>query len=330
MLSTQQCVDILGKDRVNEIIKKFKNKGINQDSTDRVLDYLACNKAVFPFLDNQLLEDRLVNNLQTSIVYEGMIQHGISEFKKSKNPISTIRALLVREGYATSTSIVIKKYPIKFLNQSKFMEKRIDSVIRHELDHIATTRFIPPQEVEAHLNKNISDSCRLFNKNEPLNKAEIVNKFKQNNHGLVLHGVAGKINRCEYFGSSVLDEGITAYKTKKLDMFANNEQKGPQSGYRLREKIAKHMAGKIGEERFLTMHLDNDFAGITQSYMEATGKDGKYMEEFYKNLDIETGQEKTTPIDKLTRKAERILGVQIAKNNAALQDIRGISQTVNL
>jgi len=330
MLSTQECTDILGEPRVNEIIKKFKAKGINQDTTYRVLDYLACNKKVFPFLDNKVLEDRLVNNIETSIIYEGMIQHGISEFKRSKNPISAIRALAVREGYATSSSVVIKKWPTKFLGQRKFLERRLDSVIRHEFDHIATTQFLLQKETITRINKNITDGCRIFNKSEKRNKKEIIQKYIDGNCGMAVHGICGSINNAEHFGSSVLDEGITAYKIKKLDRFANSESKAPQSGYRLREKIAKHMAKTIGEEELLTRHFNNDFAGITQRYMDTAGKDGKYMEDFYRNLDIETGQEKVPAHVALLRKAQKHLGIYISKNNAALQDIREISQATSL
>lgn len=336
MLSNERCREILGNERVEGIIKKFQAKGINQDTTDRVLDYLACNKEVFPFIDNKLLEDRLVNNLQNSIVYEGMLKYGISEFKKTKSPMSAINKFALGEGYATGTSVTIKKWPIKFLRQREFMERRLDSVIRHELDHIATTTFMEPlskEGFEKYLRGNISLIGNLFNKSEQPNPSsyEITQLYQKYGDRICKKfGIAGKHDKVLDFGSGSLNEGITEYKTKKLDLFANGKMFVHLSAYTLNTKIAKHMASKIGEEKFLNMHLNNDFAGITQSYMYATGKDGRYMEDFYKNLDIETGQEKVPAHVALMRKAQNNLGLQILKNDEALRDIREISQRTSL
>ena len=135
-------------------------------------------------------------------------------------------------------------------------------------------------------------------------------------------GIVGFWNSSLQFGSNALNEGITEYKIKQLDKFANDGKIGYQSGYKINEKVAKYMASQIGEEKLLNMQLNHDFVGISQSFMNATGKDAQYMGDFYKNLDIETGAEPIPVWEKLTRRFQNALNINLEKNNELLQNIK--------
>lgn len=326
MLSTKQCTDILGEGRVSEIIRKFKNKGINQDTIDRVLDYLACNQKVFPFLDNKLLEDRLVNNLQTSIIYDTMLQRAISTFKKTKNVGEAIRKAVKVHGTVDGNSIRIAKE--KSFSFGMAANRRLDHIIRHELDHIATTSYtnsLTRSAFEQYLIRNFELSKELFkNPRQPDFSPSKVDDLYQKYGDKVRKksGIVGVYDSNLQLGSHALNEGITEYKIKKLDKFANDGIIGYKSGYKINEKVAKYMAGEIGEEKFLNMQLNHDFVGITKSFMNATGKDEQYMGDFYKNLDIETGVEPVPVWEKLTRRFQNALNINVDKNNALIQEIK--------
>ena len=326
MLSRQQCTQLLGEERVYDIVKKLKAKNINQETTDRVLDYLACHSQAFPFLDSKATEDRLINNIQTNIVYQDMLTFGRERYKQTKDLPGSVVSALTSGARTSGQSIILKKDPLRFIKPKALTEQRTDSIIRHELDHMATTTISEPlseSETKSILKKNADAMAATLHADVNELLAQDIDSAAKELAGQCkfVSGIAGSTNNVFDFGNTALNEGVTAYKTKKLDQVADPDLKPKQSGYRINEKVATYMIQKVGEEKFLTMQADNDFAGITTAFMEATEKTPEYMADFYKHLDIETGQEKTTLLDTLTRKVRNGLGLNVRHNNTLLQTI---------
>lgn len=286
MLTYDKCSEILGEDRVNFITQKLKSKNINQETTNRVLDYLACHKQVFPYLDNDLAMHNLVDNLQSSISYHGIID----TLKFGAGGLSI--------GFTNGSHVSISKSTIKLISPRKLIEKNIDSVIRHELDHIATSQVIKIDSVdqlEKIVNQNIKNSCQVFGYDMPDDIRSYAKKAfdnaqnSENGDSAYLYrqtGVDGKLTSPFHFGSTALNEGITDFKTHKMDEFANSDGYTMSTGYtKFETKITSHFAKTLGEEKLLKLQQKGDFVGITEGYEKAMGRDSKFMKEFYTEIE---------------------------------------------
>ena len=104
MLSIDECKQILGEERVLSITSKFQQKEINQETINRVLDYLALNKKAFPYLDNIELENNLINNLNENIIHEEFIRTLRRNIKDNLNPLKPKKIL---PAYANGRNVIV-------------------------------------------------------------------------------------------------------------------------------------------------------------------------------------------------------------------------------
>jgi len=294
----EQCVEILGKELSNKVEQTLLSKGINDGTINRALDYLAIHKQAFPFIDITEIAMNLSSNLCESIIYPRM--------KESFRGLFRCKAY----GWSTGREVVINTKPLRIVLPSKHYNVMLDALIRHEFDHLATTRFkrLTKEQYKAHISKNI-DLYNLLCDTQPIDedlKEKIINETADNRFlGTVIEngrkvkkekkatflrrtGVAGEINAykiANHLGSTAFNEGITAYKMKIMDKFAGQGGLMCQSGYILGEEVAKHFADVIGEEEFITMQTYCDFEGIVKRYQEITGKSYKEIQKMFRLMD---------------------------------------------
>ena len=305
MKSREECEKILGCDLLKKIEGTLKSKSIDEHTTMRVVDYLALHKLAFPYVDINLVAGNLCNNIKSSINFRNIKESLRGLFKEKAY------------GFVAGGHMTINTKALEFVLPSKHYNVMLDALIRHELDHIATTRHVQftKEEYVNHLLQNISYEKQLFG-NKSVNaefehgdriKRAIDYKFRCGefanwNRGggeiksimLEQSGIEGRVDAVGIegmLGSSALNEGVTAYKMKIMDKHAGQGGFMCQSGYVLGEEVSKHFADIIGEEKFISMQISGDFVGILKSYKEKTGKSGEEMLEILKNL--EGGKYKT-------------------------------------
>ena len=292
MLNTEQILSILGEDRVFEITNTLSDKKMNQETIIRVLDYLALNKVAFPYIDNRKLGQKLCSNLNSNIVFNDLKNSILSMFKYKFY------------GYATGSKIVVNTKPFKFIFPKKQFNTMTDALIRHELDHIATTnvKILDKENFRHFLMNEAEQYQQLFN--IQLDKDILTKDIEEAVHTrfytpqrlnipqpatakIVSSGIDG---RCDYFtarkkvGHTPLNEGITAWKMKKLDKIAGQGGFFCQSGYMLEEAVAQEFIDNIGEETLIKLQSEGDFFEITNLYKQKTGKSGKWLLAFFNKL----------------------------------------------
>lgn len=114
---------------IEEICRK---KNLNSETQEYIKQYIELNEQLFGnFLDIDNLTNRVLNNLNYSI-------------NKRANPIQLLSMIIGGIGgnwYAYDKKILIN--PIDKLRSffSKSAKRNIDSVVRHEIDHCATTNY---------------------------------------------------------------------------------------------------------------------------------------------------------------------------------------------
>lgn len=291
MKTRQECVRILGGELVSRVEGVLSAKEINKATIDRVLDYLALHQLAFPYFDIDALSMNLCNNLSESINFNGVV--------------ASIKSLMFDNAYAYSNGkkVIVNTTALKYLLPAEQFNVLLDSVIRHELDHIATTRNIKvdKETYKKLITRNILAKKNLFGQtinmhgdnfrdyvNKVANKEFEVDvivdgtKIRTNADKLVLRrsgvrGTQGDLDVKRIMGSVSLNEGITAYKMKKLDRLAGHGGIMCQTAYILGEEIAGHIARTIGEEEFIARQIAGDFVGMAERYKEITGKSIKQM-----------------------------------------------------
>lgn len=282
MKTRKECESVLGKELFDYVEQSLSWKNINQETIHRVLDYLALHKIAFPYINISELAERLCNNLACSISYQDMFDSLVDIFK------------FKRYGYATGSRIVLSTKPMRlFLSKRKF-ETMLDALIRHELDHIATTKhkFFDKEEYKNLLSKNLYIRQELFDEEffSGQDISDEINKIADNTFRkrlcvcLTKTGVSGGLNS-DVFGSMAFNEGITAYRMKKLDRVAGQGGVMCQSGYVLGEEIAAHFAEVIGEQRLMELQTQGAFYQIVEEYKAKTGKSGKEVRQMFELLE---------------------------------------------
>lgn len=299
MKSRRECEKILGKSLVTRVETRLKMKKINQMTIDRVLDYLALHQEAFPFFDIDALSDNLCESLKESITFHN---------------ISTSVKYLFKEhayGFATNGKVFINTKPLKLVLPSDKYNVMVDSLIRHELDHVATTRVMKLDKptFKKIVARNIRANKELFGEEvvpEGERLEDYINKVATTQFACVIIENGKKtpvqadriiLTRCgvrgshgdnkvfHFMGSMPLNEGITAYKMKIMDKFAGQGGLMCQSGYILGEEVAGHIARTIGKEEFIARQIAGDFVGIAERYKEITGKTPKQMRRLFHILD---------------------------------------------
>lgn len=299
MKSREECEKILGSALLQKIEKTLQAKSIDEHTTMRVVDYLALHKIAFPYVDINLVASNLCNNIKCSINFRNIKESFKGLFKEKAY------------GFAGGGSITLNAKALKFVLPSKHYNVMLDALIRHELDHIATTRQtqFTKEEYINHILKNILYMKQLFGDksvNWDLEHGDRIKRavdykfmcgeFARRNRfvgeiksiTLTQSGIDGRFDTLgieEVLGSSAFNEGVTAYKMKIMDKYAGQGGFMCQSGYVLGEETSKHFADVIGEEKFISMQISGDFVGIMKAYKEKTGKSGNEMLKILKNLD---------------------------------------------
>ena len=295
MKTKEQCLEILGSGLVERVERVLSERKIDDSTIARVLDYLALHKQTFPYIDIENLAKNMCENLKESIDFRGLKDSFRGLFKQKNY------------GFATGHSVVINARPLKFVLPSKQYNVMLDALIRHELDHIATTHyksFSSQEEYRDYLLKNIKEYEELFD--QKLN-AEIVKKAVEQNASsrfidwvrdprtgemkptprkrLVTKNSGVHCDEYEHVGSEALNEGVTAYKMKKMDKFAGQGGVLCQSGYVLGEEVVGHFAKHIGEEELIRMQSEGDFGGIVELYKHSTGRSGAFVKQMLEKLE---------------------------------------------
>lgn len=300
MKTKQECELILGVKLVSNVERSLINKGVNNETVDRVLDYLALHKQAFPYIEIDEVARRMCDNLTCSICYNGM-KESLRELFKFK-----------RYGYSTGEKVVLNSKPLRFILPKKKFDVMLDALIRHELDHIATTRYIKlsREEYEDYMSKIIDGFCNVLGGEIDCDKETLIERFKsskflkkvriedgkktfveRNNCVLRLLGVSGSwrgVDHQHQFGSTALNEGITAYKMKQLDKLAGQGGVMCQSGYILGEKVAEYLAETITERRLVELQTQNDFCAILEEYRAQTGESGNDLQKILIVLESKT------------------------------------------
>ena len=211
---------------------------------------------------------------------------------------------------ATGKAIFINTKPLKLILPPKHYNVMLDALIRHELDHIATTRDmrIDKETYKKMIARNIKACSELFGINavpEGRNEKEYIDKLADSKFRCFIiqdgkkkflqadrivlprcgvRGTQSDLQVGHFMGSQALNEGITAYKMKMMDKSAGQGGLMCQSGYILGEEIAKHIAKTIGEEEFIARQIAGDFVGIAERYKTITGKNEKQMQKMFQVL----------------------------------------------
>lgn len=138
----------------------------------------------------------------------------------------------------------------------------------HELDHCATSKYIPISEQE----KNIIIK-NIINKNNIKRKDKFIkyinNKFKKYGGILPISGISDTRQSIQNnVNLTQLNEGITAWKQ---EMYEKQLGIQPYQVYSFEKEAAKFIADMIGKENLIQMHFNNDYEGIRQLFKNNTG-----------------------------------------------------------
>lgn len=247
----------LGDEMIDKTIRTFKGKGFDNHAISCVLDYLSCNKLAFGdsgSININEVADRLSKNLT-----------GLgSKDDTGGSILDKLKRLRKSGGHYSMETGYIYTNPIRKL-RAMFSSKRklsYDSVLRHEIDHCATT------------SNGVHGKISGFS-SASLAKANGLDAFIDSN------------NRFNSLDS--LNEGITSYKQKKYDEAVYGEGKSPtdskNDGYRYFREVVAHIADIVGEKEVLQAQANGDYAILRESYKQKTGKDlndiVKKMNSFY-------------------------------------------------
>ena len=257
---------MLSKQRKEQIEHELEKKGINKQSQHYVIQYIDINQQLFgSFLNIDELQKRIINNLSSNIKYIPTTLKEIVKFLK--NP---------RDSSFNTKERKIAIAPILKLKSFTHRGKeKLDSIIRHELDHSATTTYIDISDEEKDklinefmLNNNISNS-----KENAIKK--LVDRRLLRDRKLGIVGIHDDRKLSSNLDLRELNEGITAYKQDLYDEFLGSKKK--YSNYKYGKKMAELIVSVIGKEKLIRAHFNNDYEQIISAYKGATGKDIKSL-----------------------------------------------------
>lgn len=294
MKTREECVNILGEEKVSKVEAVLFGKDINKETVEHVLNYLALSKLTFPYLDNDETTARICGNLMKSISHNS-VATAMEQMFTGKFYIGLSHGDVVEDNM-NLVKIILPK--------SKF-NIAYESVICHELDHVATTRFVKftKEEYKQYLKQLKSDFEELFDVNVKIEDFDdYVNhvaeyEYKRWINGkkvvrdyitLKRTGINGdylEFHKFKNFGSEFLNEGITAYKMKMMDKVAGRGGMLCQSGYILNEEFTKWFANIIGEEELIKLQNDGNFVGILKRFKQKTGMNGKQLRDLFIRCD---------------------------------------------
>ena len=250
-------------ERKEYIQKKLYEKGINTETQDYIIEYVYINQKLFgEILNIDKVTDRILNNLNYSIESIDTKSNPLLEIPKV---VDTIRHLGKWKWYEHK----IRISPIIKIGSlvSKRLKEEKDSIIRHEIDHCATTEYIDIGEKEKYI-KRLESYLERNNIKNPKEKNRVINYI--NKMYAITNGKKAISGIDENSHLIKLNEGITAYKQEIYDKFLGNK---PMNNYSVEKKVAKFIVEKIGKEELISMHFNNDYEGIKTAFKEKTGND---------------------------------------------------------
>lgn len=246
------------------IEKKLHENGIDTKTQDHILEYLYINQKLFgKFLDINKVANRIIDNLKNNI----------SSTNKEGNPIQEAKRIIGTRGKWLPIENKIIINPIAKIKSiiSKKSENRLNSTIRHEMDHCATTEYIQLSEHER------EKYIEYFIKNSKIENPKKVKEARYFVNEIFGDGripIVG-IRDIRYeiqngIGLKNLNEGITAYKQEMYDRFLGDKT---HSSYETEKKVAKYIGDVIGKETLIQNHFNNDYESIRIAFRNRTGKD---------------------------------------------------------
>ena len=235
----------------------MNHKNINQETQQYIIQYIKLNKDLFGNCINiDKLAHRIVNNLDYSITYIDRIDR-----------IITYRGKWIWYNHKIAISPISKLESVFFKRQKELM----DSTIRHEIDHCATTEYIDIDEKqkEEFIKENIkrTNIKGIYRQNTFRNY--INNRYKKQNGQIAMSGIHGCFRK-EKIRLIKLNEGITAYKQELYDKALGIKSK---TFYTSEKQVASFIASIIGREELISMHFDNNYEGIRDMFNKKTGKE---------------------------------------------------------
>ena len=252
--------DKFDQNLLDEIEKKLHHKGIDIFTQDEIVFYIYLNQKLFhgTIKIDQLI-DRIVSNLDRSIK---CIDNKENQTLKDYLLQGAKRFIIAKgEYYPYSKKIMIDQlFRIKSLFPSK-SKQTMSSVIRHELEHCATTSYI---------SVGMAFKERLF-------KHKKFNSFLHLSDSLETNTIAiCGINDERYLITedldlTILEEGITSYIESLYNKMLG--QKVILYSYIESRYFAKFLAETIGLDNLALLRFNHDYESIKKMFAKETGKD---------------------------------------------------------
>ncbi len=271
----------LDENLINYVEKRLSEKGINLETQDEVIKYLWANKKLFGHvIDTKELADRIIENLDKSIVYFGTDTTNLPILYKSKfNIITSILSMAIVGGYYQPYDKEVYLNPLVQSKLTKKGQMNRESIFMHEIDHCATTSYIDLDEQQT---KNL-----LLYKTKKGLFGKIICKFKpimqmkrdkwsnMTNNRLAILGFENPLLDMKYnIPFWRLDEGITVLKQKKFsEVLGIKFNKLSSASYQVEPVVAEFIANKVGLDNLIKFRHNNDYEGLRKAFFDATGKD---------------------------------------------------------
>ena len=278
--------NVLDEEIIDYVENKLHEKNINNETQDEIIKYLYVNKKLFGhIIDTKRLADKIIDNLEKSIVYFGTDTSNLPQLYKSKfNIITSILSMSIVGGYYQPYS---KEVYLNPLVQGKFTKSRKmnrESIFMHEIDHCATTSYVELRESEKHdlvmYNAKKSLFRRFLNMFKPTDMEVYINrktkKWDDMTKGeMAIVGINDPILAMKYnISLERFNEGITVLKQQMYSKALGlNFNKVSSSSYLTEPYVAEFVAQKIGLDKLILLHQNNDYEGIRTEFKEATGQD---------------------------------------------------------
>ena len=241
-------------ERKQFIEQKCYQKNINLETQEYIKQYISLNETLFgSFLDIDNIINKVLSNLNSSIKITPV---SISELKHNGR-WNGFRHYI----YVNPVNMILSK----FLKSEK---NKVTSIIMHELDHCANTKYVPISDHD----KNIflEDILKEYKmKGRKINRVKnyIDKKYKQGI--LPISGISDKRQSIQNnINLTQLDEGITAWKQ---EMYEKQLGIRPYRVYSFEKEVAKFISDMIGKENLIQMHFNNDYEGIKKLFKDNTG-----------------------------------------------------------
>lgn len=241
---------MLSEEKKEDIINKMKNKKIKDKFQKYILEYIELNIELFPFINIDILIERLIENFnKISINYMSILYKNFGE-------------------YVPTTGKILIAPNLYYGKNRKYKE----SVILHELDHCACSPMMIKKKYNE-FKKDFFSKHKLFSQIIP---DVILSQIFFYNYDLgPLSGVANFKNVKGYTRqklltgtnwTNLLNEGITSFKqimySDKLGI-KFHQHKDFYSGTRMGIQCLSKV---IGFEKVIMLHFNNNLSEIEYEF----------------------------------------------------------------